>query len=223
MRILKKLWKLPTPKELGWSDSNALPSRDFSPNAIGKTWEDWDEKVKTDYPVRYFLVEQLHPWLLRKYHRLVKDPIYYLKCHLFPKHKYHLIDIREPNGYRFGWIDADHKMILALFTILNDFVKNEMSQKYCPSEEEVHTDPHLLKQRNAYLEIKVIHYWWNIERLRQEKAHDDLLSAWSGAKHSQATTVHQLWDDLQKIQEANEAKTEEMIERLLKIRHHLWT
>ena len=142
-------WKvLPSPMKLGMSDSNnALGSKMFGNQPGQVCWEDWEEKVKTMYPVRYYLIEELGPIIRRKYRQWITTPIYWLKCHLFTKHKYHLIDIREPKGdprsYRYGWIDSDHKMVLALFTILNDHVEGELDNRYCPTEEEVQIDPYL--------------------------------------------------------------------------------
>lgn len=222
-------WKiLPSPIKLGLSDSNALGSRDFGNQPGQVTWEDWEEKVKALHPVRFFLVEELVPWFKQKYRKLVKDPIYWFKCNFLTKHKYHLIDIREPKtegplAYRYGWIDSDTKMVLALFTILNDFVREEMSHWYCPSEEEVQAEPHLINQRNNYLETKAIHYWYNVERKRQEKVHAELLHSWSDAKKAQDPAEHQLWIDLHKVEESNKEKEDEMLARLLKIRGSLWT
>jgi hypothetical protein len=114
-------------------------------------------------------------------------------------------------------------MLYALFNILNTFVEKELPHMYCPSEEDVQKESHLLHQRNHYLEIKAIHYWWNIERLRQNKAHAEMQDKWSEAKQANDPIEHQYWDQLRKIDAANEAKEDEMIGRLIKIRRSLWT
>lgn len=224
-----KIFRLPSPSELGMTDSeyDALPMRDFQ--KIGDptpTWEDWEERVKKDYPIRYFFAEGMIPWIKRMYRRYVEDPIYWIKCHILPKYKYHLLDLRQPkeNGeYRYGWLDADHQMEYALFNILNRFVEKEMPNWYCPSEEDIQTDPHLTHQRNLWMEAKNIHYWWNVERKRQDKKHAELVSKWYEARHINAADSHKLWDQMNKAEQEMEDKKDEMIARLLKIRRSLWT
>lgn len=230
IKILWKYFMVPSPKELGMTDhdSCAMPMRAFQrPGNSDFTWEDYEEKIKKNYPVRYFIVEQFVPWIKFKFRIFVQDPIYWLKCHLITKHKYHLIDIRgpknDPESYRYGWIDADKKLVLSAFTILNDFVEDEMQHSYCPSEEEVEENISLLNQRNSYLEIKAIYYWWNIERKRQEVIHDELLAKWSHARQTNDPMEHQIWVDLQKHEDVIAEKTDEIIIRLFKVRHSMWT
>lgn len=154
------------------------------------------------------------------------DMKYWFVSHFIPKRKYHLLDLRQPkaNGdYRYGWLDSDHQMIFALFNILNNFVKNEMPHWYCPSEEEIAFDASLLHQRNIFLEVKAIHYWWNVDRKRQDKRKDHLLHDWHEAKKISVSKEHQLWEDLRKAETALEDKEDEMILRLIKIRRSLWT
>ena len=228
----QKLWKifhLPSPKELQWADTNALPIALFkNPNDNSPTWEDWEEKMRKEYPVRYFFAETIPYWFRVLLERRIKDAIYFIKCHLLPSHRYHKLDLRQPKkkgeySYRWGWLDSDSKILYALFNILNTFVKDELPNMYCPSEEDVQANPYLLEQRNNYLEIKAIHYWWNIERPRTLRQHDELLSAWAAAKRTHDPEEHKLWDELQKVEEAAATKEDEMIGRLIKIRRFLWT
>lgn len=228
---LGKILGLPSPKDLGWSNVNALPLRSIGANTTDEhTWEDWDELVRKDYPIRYFLCETLPLKFHIHIKRPITDALYYLKCHLLPGHRYHKLDLRQPvdkkqgiSGYRYGWIDSDTQMLYALFNILNNFVKHEVPNWYCPSEEDVQADPGLLRQRNNWLETKAIHYWWNVERARQQKEYDDLLHRWSAAQKNNAPETHQLWDELNKMEKAQQDKEDEMVSRLLKIRHSLWT
>jgi hypothetical protein len=222
-------WKfLPSPIKLGMSKSNALGSRDFGSHRGQVTWEDWEEKVKAMYPVRYFLVEEMVPWIKAKVRQCIKDPWYWLKCHIVPKHRYHMLDLRQPKvkgeyAYRYGWMDSDTQIVYALFNILNNFVKHEMPSWYCPSEEEIVDEPSLQDQRNKYLEVKSIHYWWNVERKRRDKNESELASKWHAAHKIGDSSEHQLWKELDDIKKANKDKEDEMIARLLKVRGALWT
>ena len=66
MLFFRKLLKLPTPVDLGWSEYNALEDEDFSPEPQGKTWQDWHRTVKEMHPVKYFLAETLADWIYYK-------------------------------------------------------------------------------------------------------------------------------------------------------------
>lgn len=224
-----KIFKLPSPKELGWSEYNALPMDGLkSPGDDTPTWEDWEKEMRKRYPVRYFFAETLPHWYRVNIKGPIKDKLYWVKCHVMPSHRYHFLDLRQPKnadgiGYKYGWIDSDTQMVYALFNILNNFVKHELPNFYCPSEEDVQADPNLLYQRTVFLEAKAIHYWWNVERLRQNKNYNELLHNWSEARKANTANAQQLWIDLHKAEEAMDAKEDEMIARLLKIRRSLWT
>jgi len=124
-----KIFRVPGPKELGLSDSNALPMRDFqSIEDMSPNWEEWQAIVKKKYPIKYFLSEELTIWCRVKYRRLVMDPWYWLVSHLVPSRRYHMLDLRQPQddplAYRWGWLEVDCQMEYALFNILNDYVKH---------------------------------------------------------------------------------------------------
>lgn len=228
-----KIFRLPTPFELGWADKhNALPMRDFGNRGDGPTWEDWEEKMEKEYPVRYFFSETFPRWFKRNIIERIRNTIYWLKCHLLSSHRYHIVDIRQPakiegqpnpDAYRWGWLDADHRMLYAIFNIFNTFVEEEYENRHVPSEEDIQAEPALIFSRNLYYEVKAIHYWWNVERLRQEDMKAKLLSAWSEARRNNAPETHQLWDDLHKFEKDFDDKTDEMLLRIMKIRRSLWT
>lgn len=224
-----KIFRLPSPIDLGWSDINALPMDRFkSAGDDTPTWEDWEVEMRKNYPVRFFFAETFPHWYRRHIKSPIKDAWYWVKCHTLPSHRYHFLDLRQPKseaspGYKFGWIDSDTQMLYAAFNILNNFVKHELPNFYCPSEEEVQADASLLRQRTVYLEAKAIHYWWNVERLRQLKLHLELLHKWGDAQKAGDANTQQLWDDLHKLEAAMETKEDEMFARLLKIRRSLWT
>jgi len=180
-------------------------------------------KFSEIYNKRYNnLIKSKWNWFIRK----ISDFRYWVISHIVPKRRYHMLDLRQPKysgEYRYGWIDSDSQMLFALFNILNNFVKNEMQHWYCPSEEEVKVDCSLLNHRNIYLETKAIHYWWNVERKRQQKMQGNLLKDWSEARIANSSSENQLWEDLRKAEASFEEKEEEMIQRLIKIRRALWT
>ena len=224
-------WKwrwLPSPKKLGMAKDNALGSRGFGSQPGQVTWEDWEEKVKAMYPVRFFLIQELVPLIKVKWRKYVWEPWYWLKCHVIPSYRFHKLDLRQPKvkgeySYQYGWLDSDSQILYALFNILNNFVKHEMPSWYCPSEEDVAEDASLLNQRNKYLEVKSIHYWWNVERKRRDKHHSDLLTKWHDARQKNDPAEHQYWTELKDVEKDNKDKEDEMLARLLKVRGSLWT
>ena len=86
-RKIWKLFKLPSPLQLGMtgdSKYDALPMKMFQHRGdTTPTWEDWDARVKKDYPIRYFFAEQLWPGIQRLYQRYVRDAWYWIMCHVF--------------------------------------------------------------------------------------------------------------------------------------------
>ena len=170
MIYLNKLFKIPGPKDLGMSDNNhAMSMEMFRNNSTEATWEQYYERVKKEYPISFFCASTVPTFfhdLWRDITRKPKKFAYWLKCHVIPKHRYHMIDIRQKGGsygnalsrlldmdqrrivtqalplsYRYGWIDAPQQMEYALFNILAKFVEEEMPYGYCvPSEEEAAKD-----------------------------------------------------------------------------------
>lgn len=222
----QRFFRLPSPVELGWSEYNALESREFSDETQGKTWEDWREYCYKNYPVRYFFAETLHDFLRYKVwlriSRPVSDGWYWLKCHTLPSYRYHMLDLRQPD-YKYGWQDIDHRMQYAMFNLLNLFVKDEMPNYYIPTEDDVKKDPSLARQREAALEVLLIHFWWNTERAKEEKAITDKTTEWYDAKKMKAYNKKMLWEELQRLKKDFEEKEDDMFNRLVKVRRSLWT
>jgi hypothetical protein len=231
MLFLRKLFKLPSPLELGWSSSDALPCRDFTPDCEGPTWEDWHVEVKKLHPVKYWIAETAGDAVRRTWYRFTRpftDFHYWLVSHVVPRRRHHILDLRQPknkhiDSYQYGYVDTDSKMLFALFNLLNRFVEKELDSFYCPSEEEVIKDPYLQTQRDHYFEIKNIHYWWNVERKEDAKLQDQMQHEWWLAKKNRSADYEDKWNLLTEAKQKFDDKEDEMIARLMKIRRTLWT
>jgi hypothetical protein len=236
MIFFEKFFKIPGPRDLGMSDNNnSMPCSMFRSDSTKKTWEDYYAKVKELYPVRYFFSHAVYSlWLFSSRWKriLITDPIYWLKCHLMTKHRYHLVDLRKADSqYKFGWMDTDHRMVLAMFSLLIDFVEKEMPHGYfVPTEEEAALDTgecneHMgsRRQRNNYIEYMAIYNYWKVERPKLEAEHDRLLTAWSAARGVNTPESEKLWDELNAQEAAKDKVLEEMLLRLIAVRHYLWT
>lgn len=222
----QRFFRLPSPVDLGWSQYNALESREFSDEPHGKTWEDWREYCQKNYPVRYFFAETLHDFLRYKVWLRITRPVteawYWLKCHTLPTYRFHILDLRQ-SDYKYGWRDIDHRMQYALFNLLNLFVKHEFPHYYFPTEEDVKQDPSLARQREVAQEVTLIHFWWNTERHQEYEAIEKKTSEWYEAKKMKAYNKEVLWEELQQLKKAFDDKEDEMLLRLMKVRRSLWT
>lgn len=233
-QFFKKHFLLPTPSELGWCSNkfNALPMKDFSDNQE-KTWEAYEALMKKDYPIRSFMhytvkaaLQQRCLWPVI---RALKGAVYWLKCHTLKSYKFHLLDLRQPkllsNGnensdhYSYGWRASDSKIVLAMFSILDNYVNSEMKHIYLPSEEE--TD--LAYQRNAYLEVLAIHHYWKVERHELRNKYNDLLEQWSKCWKEFGRKDPRIKKLLDTVEQNINDREDEMLIRLLKVRRSMWT
>lgn len=239
----KKLLRLPGPKDLGMSDNDcAMPSSMWPPSDGRPTWEDFYAKLKELFPIRYFFGRSIPTFIRRKIYypirRPVIDSIYWIKCHILPSHKFHLIDIRQKKSdisdvddYRYGYREVSDRMLLACFTLLNSFVEEE-DGGYCPTSKQIEEAEDdikdcLIKQRNESIEMMAIYNWWNLDRKVDFKIKQDIKGIYYktiksiGNKNSKET--NELWDKYNKVDQDFDSKEEEMLIRLIKIRHKLWT
>jgi hypothetical protein len=235
MLFLRKLFKLPSPIDLGWSTTNALESAQFSDEPKGKTWEDWRATVKEMHPIKYWCAEtapdfaRYNIWL--PVARPIENVRYWLVSHLIPSRRYHMLDLRQPcikdsqDCYRYGWADVPEKMLYAMFNLLGEYLNKEepgdLSLYY--THEQIEADIYLKAQHEAFEEANAIYYWWTVARheetARCEKLFDDYLKA-----RKNKTPDRDFLKVSHRTQEKmNEDKVEEMIVRLMKIRRTLWT
>jgi len=233
---LRKLFNFPKPSHFREDvHDHALPSREFSPELGPEEycWEDYYADLKREYPIRYFFAETLADFLrfnvINPVKRPIKDAWYWLKCHVVPKHRYHMLDLRQPSGWQYGWLDIDHRMLYANFNLLNEFVKHEMPNMYCPTLEECEDEycgAANKAQRDAYFEIQALHKWWNVERKEDEKKCQELVDVWHDRKYKQKIfdeETDRLFKEHLDADKAALDKETEMLIRLIKVRKSLWT
>lgn len=221
---------LPTPRELGWSDYDALESRRLSPEIKGYCWEDWHAYVRELHPVKYFLRETLPEVTDRYFVGPILRPFkmfwHWTRHHCLPKHRYHVVKLSQPDDeYTYGWCDTDHRMLYAMFNLLNEFVEREMPRMWRPSDEDLAKDPGLKDQRKLCNEITEIHDWWNITRKNSKRDIDDMLTAWHKVRFETKDykLAKRLLTSMTKCENKLERDTDRMISRLMKIRRQLWT
>lgn len=225
----KKLWNLPSPRELGWSKSNALEDEDFSPDPKGKTWQDWHRHVKQLHPTKYFILETVPKFFRYKVWWPIKRPIekahYWLVSHLIPSRRYHMLDLRQPGGYQYGWNDVPEKMLYAMFNLLGEYLNKEqpydLTDDY--TESQIEADPGMKMQHHSLSEARAIYNWWNVGRKQEEDAISDQQSVWWAARKAKDPKAEEEFTKLTEMKEAHEEKIDDMLVRLIKIRRTLWT
>jgi hypothetical protein len=226
--LLKKLFYLPSPKELGWSKHDALGSRKLTPDQSGPTWEDWEAFTKKAYPVAYFMTHTLIDFFLPLswWYRNVKE---YLRCKLLPwKYDYYKINLagNDPLDLdTYGYLDPCERMRKAVWYCLCQYVEKDKPEdpaSYLTPEELILE--HNKAQIETYYEAMFLYNWWKVARIQ--------LSAKRQAFYTEMDSVRKLGDK-KKLGEMKaiwldkwlnfELKEEEMFLRVCKIRPYLWT
>ena len=135
----------------------------------------------------------------------IRGAYHWVRCHVW--NRYHLIDLRGHADYDWGWIDRDHAMWIACFALLVDYVEKENPFEFINWESD---DGH----SNAAKEIRALYEWWKTGRKTEHDAHRAMpVDNYRGPS----------WDAWCAENDRLEAKDEEMLDRLMKIRGYLWT
>ena len=236
MLFFRKLFKLPSPVDLGWSKTNALESVIFSDEPKGKTWEDWRAHVKELHPVKYWCAETAPDFVRYKLWLPVARPVenvrYWLVSHLVPSRRYHMLDLRQPcvkgseqEGYRYGWQDVPEKMLYAMFNLLGEYLNKEkpvdLALHY--THEQIEADIYLKAQQEAFEEATAIYHWWSVTRHEEIACCEKLFDDYIEARKTKAPNRDFLQISHRAQERLNEEKVDEMVTRLMKIRRTLWT
>ena len=194
-------------------------------------WDEFDEKNKEAYPIKWFLVETLPDWVYSNIwsyiRRLFVDKIYWgLKYRFQRKHQYNII---RPATLEPGYYDPLDVMIHSNFHILKEFIDYEVSDG--------HVDWQATPQHQAFwAEANEILDWWNnIRPMRAEqlsidypypKGPEGSPSSWLFKKRYYETEEYKAWTDIAAIRREHEVQferdDEEYLIRLMKIRLFLW-
>ena len=214
----------------------ALPIRPFCKKG-DFTWADWEKEAREKYPVRYFLSQTIPHWWAVNVSISVTEFVYWVKCHVIPSKRYHMLDLRQPktiakydpDHYRYGYLDGDHKILYACFNSLVHFIEKEHKGKfleYVTFQEEAMGSKHL-----ELRELFEIYQWWTTTRKTKQKEYDKALDEWHVLLMATSNSEEQ--DVLPGFREAEEKhkalekefKEEEtrMLIRLIEIREYMWS
>lgn len=224
----KKHLLLPSVVDLGIHSYNALPLRMVQPHTKEYTWEDYDKEVQIRFPVRYFIWIAIPSFFRKTFNPIrwkVSDFIYKVKCHVLKSHRFHLVDIRQSKEssyyYRFGYIDACDKILLANFNILKEFVESGGATNLLDtySIEEIKSQG-LMAQHEHYLEMMEIYRWWTVGRKEMIEQKDKLFDSFKNEKDESVYRLKS--NEFFEAEQQFDQFEDEMLIRLMKIRRGLW-
>lgn len=217
MREWFERFEPPDPKELGWSETNALEMRHFSPFTQGKTWEDWHDYVKEHYPYRY-KIYQFFRWLGKKKYNFGMR-WYLFKSRFFIKQ--HLLNLNQSyNGYdvyEYGYCDPSEQVLYANFNILKEFVEKEEPHK----PEYYDDDEHGKEWAEASREIYDLYDYWMVRRAANDRVATDYYEKFKEAKTKEES--EKIRNDWMKAKDAFDDEEQRNLERLIKVRRFMWT
>lgn len=152
------------------------------------------------------------------YQKYIRNPIRYRTTD-----RYHILDLRDGgNGYNVGWYDTDTRMLQANFLLLKEYVEKEEPFRIINWDEMEET-------RVVGEEIKFLYDWWIKDR---GEKHATLHKEWATIKAPRLTpregggVVFRICDKSRELLERRDLldkEDDEMLLRLIKIRHYLWT
>ncbi len=178
-------------------------------------WKKWEMFLVVNHPIQYFVREVLWDGI-RFFFKRVDRRYYTLKCRFW--RKYHLLNL----GPYYHWIDASHKVELALEKILIDFVEQENPFEVCVWDE--------MKEQKKV--IQDAYDWFKFLRPIKQKEYDNLLSKlygseskfdeiMSGREETPEETAEK--DKLWQMEEEIFKENTKWYQKIVEIRGYLWT
>lgn len=248
MKLTKKFKSLlafPPPTSYGADNDYALPIDDFKNTDNDYTWEMYYKDVKKDFPIKYFIVK-LIPEVINDItfpvRSRIKDGIYFIKSHVIPSRRYHLLSLVQPKSgtnddYTYGWIDSDHQMIFACMNILVSFIEEEYGieefknhleflrsevVKYnLLTDEQKRMEWSCEQNLTAHQKMFDIYNWWKVDRKNILKKYDNDLTYWH---NNRKTPIgNELHKNLNILEAEIKEKEQEMLIDLINVREFMWT
>ena len=147
---------------------------------------------------------------------LISQAWYWLRTHTW--NRYHIIDCRSPhNDYKWGWCDRDYLMLCACFNILKDFVERELPHSYTDYSQSG-------AWQDSRTEILALYEWWMKGRATEHAdAHGEAARLGLGdlSKLAQGWTSEMQVCGRRLL--AFDARDDQMLARLVKVRGFMWS
>lgn len=155
----------------------------------------------------------------------------WIRCHTYER--YHLLDLRdhgEGHGYKRGWVDRNHAMLLACFALLRDYVEKEDPDVGFHEDSAYFSLGHfeysendrreIKRQIEVDREIRDLYEWWVHERTKEHHAVAALVA---DVDTLSDITEHPNFDEYVRRNQELDEKDDAQLLRLVKVREGLWT
>ncbi len=127
------------------------------------------------------------------------------------------------------WCDKDQVLLYACFQLLVDFIEKEKPQNIVDYKNNK-------EQKKQWIELMALYRYWKRERPRLEKKINKLTTIWARSRKTKHISSpdgltgqeivlkedKRTWNILFRTENQFEKQEDEMLQRLIKIRHHLW-
>jgi hypothetical protein len=183
----------------------------YPKTATHENWKEFKKRQKAAQPVAYWFLETAPRWIDRRLYRF-GNGIWAILHRVHPRHRYHVVKTDLKPGY----YDIDTLMLHTNMALLVRYVEDEMGgiaqieerarwlsiahDPNAPPEWNDHSD-----EINSLHDIKAIYIWWKQYQYRQNEI-------WELPPNASWMAEQQL---------ANEE--DEMLIKLIKLRHGMWT
>ncbi|KKN36851.1 hypothetical protein LCGC14_0769430 [marine sediment metagenome] len=190
-------------------------------------WKRWDEKVRSNHPIIYFLLDTAPTFISCNWRWWIIDPIYHFKCKYILKHHHIKIDVNRfmshsKSSFRnYYWFDSDGQILYATFQILVDFMEEEADTVDWTGSP---------KHQEIFEELTKLYDWWTKDRPNRDDSYpasedfgiNDIFGA-----NARKQPGYKAWRDACDEKEVRDREYEledtEMLIRLVTIRGYMWT
>jgi hypothetical protein len=220
-------------------------------SATWDEWEDFKKELRENAPIVYFWREKIRPFFKYRAFRRIKDAKWAFKHRFVPRHQYNIVRTQLPPGYYDVDMRMMYACF-ALLVDYVEIEMSWGSKKYRDREKGLENldatinhnanlpDNHDIwdrmpdHQEHAAREAKELYLWWEKYKDDDDSEYEgcpvsvenglEILSEQWRKDHPVEYTEWQIWADNAHVEtERKKAEADEMLMRLIKIRHSLWT
>lgn len=173
-----------------------------------KQWNDWQEQVKKDHPIQYFVREGISDFAY-DVERWCRDAKYAIKCFFKPHHA----DIRK--AVPRTWSDVSSLIIDVNFAMILSF-KKEADASYVDWRG---TDKHL--EFKNWLDSAA--HWITVGKVNCEKQRDALYPPHPLPEHMREWSYDQLYGEMKKIEKLIDDTNTNILKQMIDYREYFWT
>lgn len=228
LKTLKAIVSVPNkPEFLTFADNRRDPNKDKK-----YTWNDWHRDAKTAYPVRYFLSETVPSVYVSTVTRNFLKLKDYLDYNFHPKHRHHVLDLRQPyKEYSYGWLDGEKKILYSVFNILVAFIEKEHNGAENYLEFIKLQESFLGPEHEAIKEYNNLYYsylWWKYSRPNKVAKQTKTLNQWADLwEIDQKTTeefaqLDKLDSSLRSLEKELETEENNFLLKVVNARKSIW-